>query len=68
MNGAVVLGAIAVGIGATLVMDLWNLLLKRGFGIASLVPGGTFNRTSPSKVGACNSVPRTACQGKIFSS
>lgn len=29
-------GAIAVGIGATLVMDLWNLFLKRGFGIPSL--------------------------------
>jgi hypothetical protein len=46
-------GAIAVGIGATLVMDLWNLLLKRAFGIPSLnycllgrwlrhMPGGTF--------------------------
>ena len=30
------LGAIAIGIGATLVMDVWNLFLKRGFGIASL--------------------------------
>jgi hypothetical protein len=30
------LGAIAIGIGATLGMDLWNLLLKRAFGIASL--------------------------------
>lgn len=29
-------GAIAVGIGATLVMDLWNLFLKRTFGIPSL--------------------------------
>jgi len=57
MNGAVVLGAIAVGIGATLVMDLWNLLLKRGFGIASLdycllgrwvlhIPGGTLRHAS----------------------
>ena len=27
---------ILVGIGATLLMDLWNLLLKRGFGIPSL--------------------------------
>ncbi|MDH4036028.1 MAG: DUF2938 domain-containing protein [Candidatus Krumholzibacteria bacterium] len=46
-------GAIAVGIGATMVMDLWNLFLKRAFGIASLnycllgrwlrhMPGGTF--------------------------
>jgi hypothetical protein len=31
-----VLSAIAIGIGATLVLDLWNLLLKRGFGLASL--------------------------------
>jgi hypothetical protein len=30
------LGAVAIGIGATLVMDLWNLFLKRTFGIPSL--------------------------------
>ncbi len=29
-------GAIAIGIGATLVMDLWNLFLKRAFHIPSL--------------------------------
>ncbi len=29
-------GAIAVGIGATLIMDLWNLFLKRTFSIPSL--------------------------------
>jgi cytochrome b561 len=29
-------GAIAIGIGATLVMDLWNLFLKRAFSIPSL--------------------------------
>jgi hypothetical protein len=45
-------GGIAIGIGATLVMDLWNLFLKRTFGIPSLnycvlgrwlchMPGGT---------------------------
>ena len=45
--------ALLVGLGATLVMDLWNLLLKAGFGIPSLdycllgrwlchMPGGTF--------------------------
>ena len=28
--------AIAIGVGATLVMDLWNLFLKRAFGIVSL--------------------------------
>src|SRR5215212_9038 len=31
-----ILGAFAIGIGATLVMDLWNLFLKRAFGIPSL--------------------------------
>jgi len=30
------LAAVLIGLGATLVMDLWNLLLKRGFGIPSL--------------------------------
>ena len=54
-----VLGAIAVGIGATLVMDLWNLFLKRTFSIPSLsycllgrwlrhMPGGTFRHASIS--------------------
>ena len=31
-----VLSAIVVGIGATLIMDLWNLSLKHAFGILSL--------------------------------
>jgi hypothetical protein len=31
-----ILGAITIGIGATLIMDLWNLFLKRAFGIPSL--------------------------------
>ena len=31
-----ILAAIAIGVGATLVMDLWNLFLKRTFGIPSL--------------------------------
>jgi hypothetical protein len=31
-----ILTAIAIGLGATLVMDLWNLFLKRAFGIPSL--------------------------------
>jgi len=31
-----ILGAIAIGIGATLIMDIWNLFLKRAFGIPSL--------------------------------
>jgi hypothetical protein len=52
-----ILGAIAIGIGATLVMDLWNLFLKRTFGIPSLnycllgrwlrhMPGGTLRHAS----------------------
>jgi hypothetical protein len=35
MTYGYILGAIAIGVGATLVMDLWNLFLKRTFGIAS---------------------------------
>jgi uncharacterized membrane protein YagU involved in acid resistance len=31
-----ILGAIAIGIGASIVMDLWNLFLKRTFSIQSL--------------------------------
>lgn len=49
--------AIAIGIGATLVMDLWNLFLKRAFSIPSLnlcllgrwlcyMPGGTFRHAN----------------------
>ena len=52
-----VLGAVAIGIGATLLMDLWNLFLQRAFGIPSLnycllgrwlrhMPSGTFRHTS----------------------
>lgn len=29
-------GAVVVGIGAVLIMDIWNLFLRRAFGIASL--------------------------------
>jgi hypothetical protein len=31
-----ILGALAIGIGATLIMDLWNLFLERAFSIPSL--------------------------------
>jgi hypothetical protein len=52
-----ILLSIAIGIGATLVMDLWNLFLKRTFSIPSLnycllgrwlryMPGGTFRHMS----------------------
>jgi hypothetical protein len=54
-----ILGAVAIGIGATLAMDLWNLFLKCAFGIPSLdycllgrwllhMPGGTFRHASIS--------------------
>ena len=63
-----ILGAVAIGIGATLVMDLWNLFLKRMFGIPSLnycllgrwlrhMPEGTFRHASiaaaPQKSSEC---------------
>ncbi len=52
-----ILSAIAIGIGATVLMDLWNLFLKRAFDIASLnycllgrwvlhMPAGTFRHAS----------------------
>jgi hypothetical protein len=52
-----ILRAIAIGIGATLIMDLWNLFLKRAFSIPSLnycllgrwvshMPAGTFRHAS----------------------
>jgi hypothetical protein len=36
LNSATLLRAATIGIGATLVMDLWNVLLKRAFNIPSL--------------------------------
>ena len=52
----------AVGIGATWTMDLWNLFLKRAFGVASLdycllgrwiahMPSGTFRHASIATAG-----------------
>lgn len=63
-----VIGAIAIGLGATLVMDLWNLFLKRTFGIPSLnycllgrwlrhIPAGTLRHAAigaaPQKAHEC---------------
>ena len=63
-----ILGTISIGIGATLVMDLWNLFLKRVFSIQSLsycllgrwlrhLPEGTFRHASitaaPQKTFEC---------------
>jgi hypothetical protein len=52
-----IVGAVAIGLGATLVMDLWNLFLKRSFSIPSLdycllgrwlrhMPGGTLRHAN----------------------
>lgn len=57
MNAPDVLRVIAIGIGASLLMDVWNLFLKRTFGIPSLnycflgrwlchMSGGTFRHAS----------------------
>lgn len=57
MRSGDILEAVVVGIGATLLTDMWNLLLRRVFGIPSLnfcllgrwiryMPGGTFRHTS----------------------
>src|SRR5688572_20660409 len=54
-----ILRAFAIGIGATLIMDLWNLFLKRAFSIPSLdycllgrwlrhMPAGTLRHPSIS--------------------
>jgi hypothetical protein len=73
MPGAVMLGAVAVGIGATLLMDLWNLFLKGAFGIASLdycllgrwvlhIPAGTFRHPN---IRAAAPKPRECTAGWI---
>ena len=52
-----ILGAVMIGLGATLAIDLWNQFLKRAFGISSLsycllgrwlrhMPEGTFRHVS----------------------
>ena len=57
MDRPLIPGAIAIGLGATLVMDLWNLFLKRAFGVPSLnycllgrwvrhMPGGTLRHAN----------------------
>ena len=64
---------LAIGVGATLAMDLWNLLLKRGFGIPSLnycllgrwllhIPSGTFRHAS---IASAPARPRECAAGWI---
>jgi len=73
MESTSILSAIAVGIGATLVMDLWNLFLKRAFNIPSLnycflgrwlrhIPGGTFRHAN---IGAASPKPFECTIGSI---
>lgn len=68
-----ILGAVAIGIGATLVMDLWNLFLKHAFGIPSLnycllgrwlrhIPGGTLRHVN---IGAAPEKPFECAVGRI---
>ena len=68
-----ILGAAAIGIGATLAMDLWNLLLKSAFGIPSLnycwlgrwlrhMTGGTFRHAS---IAAAPQKPHECALGRV---
>ena len=68
MDADYIPSAIAIGVGATLIMDVWNLFLKRAFNIPSLnycmlgrwlrhIPQGTFRHdniaAAPQKSGEC---------------
>ena len=66
-------GAIGVGVGATLLMDLWNLFLRRAFGIASLnycllgrwvrhLPAGTLRHAN---IGAAAAMPGECAVGWV---
>jgi hypothetical protein len=57
LAGRDALTAVSIGVGASVLMDLWNQFLKRAFGIPSLdycllgrwlrhMPGGTFRHAS----------------------
>jgi hypothetical protein len=65
--------AVAIGVGATLLMDIWNLFLKRAFGLASLdycllgrwvrhIPSGTLRHES---IRAAQSKPQECATGWI---
>ena len=68
-----VIGAVAIGTGATLAMDGWNLFLKRAFGIPSLnycllgrwlshMPAGTLRH---GNISAAAQKPRECSIGRI---
>ena len=72
-DARVVVAIILIGIGASLMMDLWNLFLKRAFGIPSLnycmlgrwishMPTGTFTH---SKISATRPRPFECALGWI---
>ncbi|HYC31553.1 MAG TPA: DUF2938 domain-containing protein [Gemmatimonadales bacterium] len=73
VDGATLAGALAIGLGATLVMDLWNLFLKRAFGIPSLnycmlgrwvahIPGGRLRHAS---IAAAQPIPHECTIGWV---
>jgi hypothetical protein len=73
IHAASLLGGVVVGVGATLVQDLWNLFLKRAFGIPSLdlcllgrwlghMPAGTFTHAS---IAAAPPKPRECAVGAV---
>ena len=68
-----ILLAVAIGIGATLMMDLWNLFLKRAFGIPSLdycllgrwighMPRGTFRH---ARIAAAPAIELECAVGRV---
>ena len=68
-----IIGAVLVGLGATLLIDLWALLLKRGFDISSLnycllgrwllhIPSGTLVHPS---IAAARQKPRECTLGWV---
>lgn len=68
-----IMGSIGIGIGATLLMDLWNMFLRRAFGIPSLnycflgrwlrhMPVGTFRHES---IAAAQQKPFECTVGRI---
>jgi hypothetical protein len=73
IEASYIIGAIAIGIGATLMMDAWNLFLKRAFRIPSLnycllgrwvrhMPGGTIRHAS---IAAASHKPHECAVGWI---
>ena len=73
MEPSHIVAAAALGVGATLTMDLWNLFLKRALGVPSLsycllgrwlrhMPGGTLRHAS---IGAAAPMPHECAVGWV---